>query len=213
MIIATACPLDQVESLRNTQGADDQIRKSPARAVCRRRAILAGALAIAAAAYCPAAKGAGPALTGEQRGSIRPDVVLTLAQGGTTTLDSLRQGRAAVLVFWTTWCKSCKKQWPYLKRIARQLETAADAPIWASVAVDEPAERVDRAARERGLPGVALVDPGERISKAWGVKYVPTVCVFGRDGKLIYKKGAEPKELAGLLEGLISEPQPAENAP
>jgi thiol-disulfide isomerase/thioredoxin len=137
-------------------------------------------------------------------GKPPPDLGWQSASGDTLSWDDLAQGRPLVMVFWATWCKACRKEWPKLQELATRYADAPCSPAWASVGLGEPPERVARVAKERGLPGVVLVDPAEKHGKELEIAYVPTVVVVGSDGHVLYSGPSKVKKIERLLATLTT---------
>lgn len=141
-------------------------------------------------------------------GAAPPQLSWVTVAGDTLSWKELRQQRPLVMVFWATWCHSCKKEWPKLKKIASQFEGMPRAPVWASVSLGEAADRVAAEVAKRGLPGIALADPKEHNGKILGIEYIPAMCVLDPAGNVAYAGPANSRKLKHLLDELTSEPQP-----
>jgi thiol-disulfide isomerase/thioredoxin len=117
------------------------------------------------------------------------------------------------MVFWATWCKACKKEWPKLQEISTRYAEGDQRPTWASVSLGEPADRVAKVAEERNLPGMVLYDPKERNGKSLGIDFVPTVCILDSRGRVAYNGPPKIKTIDKLLAKLTSEPKTEEEQP
>lgn len=138
-------------------------------------------------------------------GQPAPDLVWNSVEGDTLNWDELGGNGPVVLLFWATWCSSCKKEWPEMQALAAEY---AGSPLrFASVAVDKDPAKVGPTLGERGPIGASLVDPGEKNSEILGLKFVPTVLVL--DGERTVRYFGEPKtgKLRKLLDS-VREPTP-----
>jgi cytochrome c biogenesis protein CcmG/thiol:disulfide interchange protein DsbE len=135
---------------------------------------------------------------GLEVGSPPPETEWLTASGDTLGWGELHPDRPLVMVFWATWCASCKKEWPELIEFAEEL--GEEGPAWAAVSLGEKPEKVEKEAAKRGLPGHILVDPKEKNGKLLGVEFIPTVCVLDAEGEVIYLGAPHVMKIRSILE-------------
>jgi len=156
---------------------------------------------------------AGPALAGKLKlkvGEAPPPLTWTTLEEESLDWDELRQDRPLVMVFWATWCMSCKKEWPHLIELIEEFEESPLPPVWASASLGESADKVAKTVAKRELPGIALVDPKEKNGKALGIDFIPTVCVLDTEGNVAYVGNPKIKKLREILASLTSPPPESE---
>ena len=113
-------------------------------------------------------------------GSVAPDAVLELLDGGTWVLHDSR-GHAVVLAFWATWCKPCRVELEALSRIAADMEPGSVEIL--AVTLGEPRDEVVAvtAAARMGL-GITLASAGKGVETAFGIAGVPSTFLIDADG-------------------------------
>ena len=96
---------------------------------------------------------------------------------------SLFKGKVAFLTFWTTWCPSCEVEMPALQKIyVRYREQGLQI---LAVSIDEPAERVAKYFRAKGLTYTSLVDPRGQLARRFGVWSIPVTFILDRRGIIL----------------------------
>lgn len=111
----------------------------------------------------------------------------------------LDSGQNVALVFWQTWCTSCKREAPNLAQAIRE---HADAIRFFGVvsgpdaAVDD--EKVRRVAREWKHPHPQIRDRDLSLTRRFNVRGTPVIIVLGRDGEVLYRGYRPPKSWAAL---------------
>jgi peroxiredoxin len=126
-----------------------------------------------------------------------PDFTLTDVAGQTHKLSDYR-GKDVVVVFWTTWYGTCKKeaqQW-------KELRTALPQDKLAILAVSsEPAALVKKAAEELGINYTVLTSSGNLPAPFDKVETVPSSFFIGSDGR--FKLGIKGMVPAGDAKAIV----------
>jgi peroxiredoxin len=113
-------------------------------------------------------------------GKAAPDFTLTDIEGRPHKLSDYR-GRDVVVVFWTTWYGTCKKEIPQWK----ELRSAFPQDKLAILAIsNEPAALVKKAAEEQGINYTVLTSSGDVLLPAPfdKVETVPSSFFIDPDG-------------------------------
>lgn len=141
------------------------------------RSVHLPALAAAAlAALAPLQERSGPA-----PGAPAPELAVREWLDGAPPFQ-VGQGRAAVLVFWATWCGSCIAEFPRVNALVDEL---ADEPLAFVSLSDEPRAKVEEMLALRPLRArVALDDEGKTFD-AYGVRVLPRIALVDARGKLV----------------------------
>jgi peroxiredoxin len=144
-----------------------------------------------------AALGVGCATPGASAPGAEP-LLLTAADGSTTSLDQLRRGgEATVLVFWTASC-------PCVRRYQERVDALLDA--WPATRVrvvgiasnaGESFGDVLKEAKARGVRIPILRDEGGRVAAALGVHSTPTVVLFDASGAVRFLGWLDNERLPG----------------
>jgi thiol-disulfide isomerase/thioredoxin len=114
------------------------------------------------------------------------------------------QGKVVVVDFWATWCTGCRETIPVLSRLHDKY--GPKGLVVAGVTTDKgPKEKVAKFVRKMKMPYTILWDAEDTQSKVFGYEGLPSVYVFGRDGKLLKAMpqytAAQEKEMEALVEG------------
>ena len=89
------------------------------------------------------------------------------------------RGKPLLVAFWATWCPPCKREMPWLSRLARG---GAATVIGVS---DEPEATVDAYTKAHGLALRNVWDPGQRLHDEFEVVSLPALLVFDGEGHLV----------------------------
>jgi thiol-disulfide isomerase/thioredoxin len=113
------------------------------------------------------------------------------------------KNKVLVLDFWATWCTGCRETIPVLVRLNDKFGPKGLAV--AGISIDKlPKEKVAKFARKQKMSYPILCDSEDTMSKIFGFEGIPSVYVFGRDGKLLKAlpayTPAEEKSLEALVE-------------
>jgi thiol-disulfide isomerase/thioredoxin len=115
-----------------------------------------------------------------------------------TVAEDLATGRKVVLVFWETWCESCREESGELGAVARAHPELAFYGV-----VPGPDGTVDDAlvldtARAWFLPYPQVRDRDLTLTRAFAVEGTPTVVVIGAGGEVLYKAHELPADWGAL---------------
>ena len=128
-------------------------------------------------------------------------VVLVDEAGSRHDLDKiLAGGKPVTLVFWQTWCVTCREEGPDLVRAARSYENR----IEFFGVVSGPDELVDggelrEVTGELGLPYPQIRDRDGSVAEQFGVQSTPTIIVLGPGRRELYRGKALPTNWASFV--------------
>lgn len=113
-------------------------------------------------------------------------------------------GKVVVIDFWATWCTGCRETIPVLTRLHDKY--GSKGLVVAGVSTDKgPKEKVAKFVRKMKMPYQILWDAEDGQSKVFGFEALPSVYVFGRNGKLLKAMpqytASQEKEMEALVEG------------
>ena len=106
--------------------------------------------------------------------------------------------RRVALVFWQTWCASCKQEAPALIQAARKQQTIDFIGVVSGPdsAVDDGAVR--KAIKDWGLPYAQVRDRSLELTRGLGVAGTPTIVVIGEGREILYHGHRLPTDWAAL---------------
>ena len=136
-------------------------------------------------------------------GTAAPDFKMKTPNGKTIQLSKFAKGKTVVLDFWASWCPDCRKDAP---EVVRMYEAYRQYGIeFIGISMDTDVEAWKKAIEQYGIkyPQVSELKKFKEtdISKAYGVKWIPSMVVVGPDGQvklstvLTYKVDKYLKEL------------------
>ena len=135
-------------------------------------------------------------------GTVAPDFKMKTMDGKTFKLSSLK-GKTVVLDFWASWCPDCRKEAPEVVRMYNEYHPQGIEFIGVSMDTDVEAWR--KGCQQLGIefPQVSELKKFKEtdIARLYGVKWIPSMVVIGKDGKvalstvLSYKVDKYLKEL------------------
>jgi thiol-disulfide isomerase/thioredoxin len=111
------------------------------------------------------------------------DFVLRKLDGTDDALAAFR-GKTVVLSFWATWCGPCRVLEPMLIQVAQSYAGNAQVNFLAVDTDEDQSQVAAFVAQEKWKIPVAYADGLDDFLK---VETLPTVIIFGRDGKIIYR--------------------------
>ena len=131
-----------------------------------------------------------------------PDFKMKTIDGKTFKLSQLK-GKTVVLDFWASWCPDCRKDAPEVVRMYK--EYAPQGIEFVGVSMDTDVEAWRKACEQFGITYTQVSELKKfketDIAKAYGVKWIPSMVVVDKEGKvalstvLTYKVAKYLKEL------------------
>ena len=131
-----------------------------------------------------------------------PDFKMNTIDGKTFKLSQLK-GKTVVLDFWASWCPDCRKDAPEVVRMYK--EYAPQGIEFVGVSMDTDMEAWRKACEQFGITYTQVSELKKfketDIAKAYGVKWIPSMVVVDKEGKvalstvLTYKVDKYLKEL------------------
>ncbi len=131
-----------------------------------------------------------------------PDFKMKTIDGKTFKLSQLK-GKTVVLDFWASWCPDCRKDAPEVVRMNK--EYAPQGIEFVGVSMDTDVEAWRKACEQFGITYTQVSElkifKETDIAKAYGVKWIPSMVVVDKEGKvalstvLTYKVDKYLKEL------------------
>ncbi|MFQ5581088.1 MAG: TlpA family protein disulfide reductase [Mariprofundaceae bacterium] len=112
-----------------------------------------------------------------------PDFEVALFDGRGFRLNDQR-GKAVVINFFASWCRSCGKETPVIEKIAR--EYAPQDVVLLAIAVDDTESKAKAFMKKIGLTIPAGLDRTGEIRDAFGLYGMPTTYFIDKDGMISY---------------------------
>lgn len=139
---------------------------------------------------------------GTQVGSHAPDFRLPRIGGAAVSLADMR-GKPAVIVFWATWCSSCKEEAPRINALAAEYEGKGVRVL--GINVKDSLAGAEAGVKEFGIRYPVARDSDASVARAYSVRGTPTVIFLDRKGVVRYFANELPHDYARRLDGLLAE--------
>lgn len=111
-----------------------------------------------------------------------PPFSLKAVDGNQISLSDL-QGKPAMLIFWASWCGSCKEEIPVFEKF---FVVKKDQLIILTIAIDGKSEkRIQSFIKKNRIMLPVLLDEKEKIARTYGVRMVPTAFLIDGEGFIV----------------------------
>ena len=145
-----------------------------------------------------------------KKGTAIPDFKLPDLKGKKQTLSKLVKGKYAVIDFWASWCPDCRKDIPNVKRMYQKFAPLGVQFIGVSFDDDASKWREAVAQNELNYPQVSELKRmrDSDVAKAFGVKWIPSMMLVDKEGKVLLSTVLSDKMEVTLTE-LMAKEMPA----
>jgi thiol-disulfide isomerase/thioredoxin len=110
------------------------------------------------------------------------------AQATTFEYPGDLQGPTIVL-FWATWCPYCKALMPHLQSIVDEYGDGVRVLALNFREDGDPVSYIEKAGYQ-----FMLFPEADAVAEAWGIKGTPGLFLADRNGRILFSRGAIPKE-------------------
>ena len=119
-------------------------------------------------------------------GDVAPDFTITLTDGKTVALSSLR-GKVVMLQFTASWCSVCRKEMPHIEKDIWQKHKNNKGFALMGVDRDEPLDKVIAFGEKVGVTYPLGLDPGGDIFAKYALRQsgITRNVLIDRDGKIV----------------------------
>lgn len=110
------------------------------------------------------------------------------------------QGKILVVDFWATWCVPCRDAALVVDKLYQKAPPDKFQFYGVNTDHNKTLKEISDAASDFGMNYETLLDSQLVLAKKWAVEGLPTLIVFNREGKIIYRQmGIRPEEYPLLL--------------
>ena len=110
--------------------------------------------------------------------TLAPYFSLRDISGQKVTLDDFK-GKPFLLVFWATWCPTCRSEIPILNKLAQEGHTVV------AIALDKDREKVVQFAKEHGIRYKVLMGNYQVTIDYGNVRFLPTIFLVDPQGYIV----------------------------
>ena len=138
------------------------------------------------------------ATTIAKAGTVAPDFTVTMFDGSTQTLSTLK-GKVVLVNFWATWCPPCREE---LKRVeADIIERFKDAPfVFIPISRGEERQTVADFRKKMGYTFPMGLDPERKIYDLYASNFIPRNFLVDQNGQVVIASvGYEVEEFDALI--------------
>jgi thiol-disulfide isomerase/thioredoxin len=118
--------------------------------------------------------------------SILQNPLLDLAGQPVVLADELKPGQKLALVFWQSWCGSCRAEVPALAAAAKKYSQMQFIGVVSGPDEDVDFAAVERAVSDWGVPYRNVRDRSLELTRALKVAGTPTIVVLDGQGTVLY---------------------------
>ncbi len=130
-----------------------------------------------------------------------PNFTLNLTSGTRMSFDEYRGQEPALIIFWATWCPSCREE---LKQFTQQADNLKKQGIKVVlVNVEENPRLVKRYIKTIKLPFVVFLDEKSLVSEQYSVFGFPTLFFVDRNGVVVAMEHGLPDNFIAMLSGAV----------
>lgn len=145
-------------------------------------------------------------------GDVPPDLLGKTPDGEEIRISDHR-GKVVVVSFWASWCPHCRKQFPALDYLQKQVDPSRMRVVVVNFKEDTSTYRaVRRQARDSVVTWTH--DRSGEVSDAYGVNSVPHTFVIDKAGLVANVRNGYSdqslEEMAAVLNELLAEPAPVD---
>lgn len=116
-------------------------------------------------------------------GDEASDFTLERLNGEKIVLSEILKEKKAVLVFWTTWCFSCRKEVP---RVEKFYAENKDIAAVVGINIRESKAKVESFVKKAGLSYPIALDSDGGVAGLYDLVGVPTIVAIDKNGKIMY---------------------------
>ncbi len=121
-------------------------------------------------------------------GALAPDFVLPNLDGQQVRLSDFRGRKAVLLMFWASWCPSCREEAPTNRRAHALYRDRGLEFLAVSIDQGSGAEEAIRAfVAEFNLSYRPLLDPRTEVFNLYQGRFIPTMFLIDREGRIRHK--------------------------
>lgn len=134
------------------------------------------------------------------------DFQATDDNGQKVAIGELIGERVAVIDFWATWCKPCRKSLPEVDELAASVPSDRVAVI--ALNIGEKPEQIVEFRSELGLRLPIVFDREMALPEKLGIKSLPALIVVAADGQVVHRGKTLDAAARAQLNALLDKREP-----
>lgn len=98
-----------------------------------------------------------------------------------------------MLVFWASWCPSCKTEVPKINQLAEKFHQKGMEFVGINVGFNDSVERAQAFVKKTGMSYPVLFDAAGKITDQFKLQGVPTIIIADKHGIIRFRNYAAPE--------------------
>ncbi|OQX12923.1 MAG: hypothetical protein BWK76_16970 [Desulfobulbaceae bacterium A2] len=111
--------------------------------------------------------------------------------------------KPVVLVFWASWCPSCKSEVPKLNRLVAKYAAKGMVFVGVNIGANDSPERARAFMQKTAMNYPVLFDQDSSITRRYRVLGVPTIVVANKSGRIVFQGHQVPENFEQELGKLL----------
>lgn len=136
-------------------------------------------------------------------GAPVPDFSMATLAGGQLSKASMA-GKPALLVFWNTWCATCKSELPKLNQVAVKFGPRVTV-LAINTGLNDSESKARAYWKKYGYSFAVGYDHTFEVAESFKIVGVPTVVLMDAQGVVRYSNSSVPGDLESRLRQLVAE--------
>lgn len=116
----------------------------------------------------------------------------TLLNGQPFDLQASIGKKPVMLIFWASWCPSCKTEVPKINQLAAKFGDRMEF-IAINVGFNDSVERAQDFVRRTGMTYPVYFDATSTVTERYGLQGVPTILIADKHGLIRFRNYASPE--------------------
>jgi thiol-disulfide isomerase/thioredoxin len=136
-------------------------------------------------------------------GEPMPEFGIKTLSGEVVSRTTL-SGKPVLIVFWNTWCPSCKKELPEINQLAKTFAPRGLAVLAVNTGLNDSESKARAYWKKNGFLYHAGFDRYFDVGQSFGVRGVPTVVMVDAWGIVRYKSASIPPNMEERMRQLYT---------
>ncbi len=113
--------------------------------------------------------------------------------------------KAIVLVFWASWCPTCKTEVPKINQLAEKYRSRGMDFVAVNVGFNDSVERARAFIKKTGMAYPSLFDSTGMIAEQYRLQGVPTIIIADKQGMIRFKNYGTPEITEAIFAKLMED--------
>ena len=141
----------------------------------------------------------------QEGGHLIPFKGIDLNGGQPFDLQKSIGQNAIVLIFWASWCPTCKTEVPKINQLAEKYRSRGMDFVAVNVGFNDSVERARAFIRKTGMAYPSLFDSTGRIAEQYRLQGVPTIIIADKQGVIRFKNYGTPEITEAIFAKLMED--------